>query len=593
MMKKWTAPVVAVSLLFSVVTPVVAAGNDKVKVKSVEFFGMDAPQTPEQKNNLMYSTASVEITYNNNSKQMFPLSYETLYRPGDIIGGKTTAVTTYANGNVVTKSNGTPYVSSAPDMNSLLRVPGMPDHTYYLINHYESFPKNENGADNPGSMGLSTVVLDPAAGKLTATDVKPIDFSAVHGIWKPCAGTLSPWNTHLGSEETDPDARAHEANPETSATTKFMRNYYQDPTLIGNPYYYGHVPEVSVNADGSTQVVKHYSMGRMAFEIAKVMPDNKTVIYGVDSNPGGFFIYVADRAGDLSAGTLYAAKWIQTGTTDGGSANLEWIKLGHATDAEIGQLADTLKFSDIFDSTNDAVKGKAEGYTPVKTPANGKKVEWLKVKPGMEKAAAFLETHRYAAYVGATVEFNKMEGLDFNEKDNKAYVVISYLENTMLAEPGAPADDIQLPQISAGGIYEVNFQPNRKTRDGEKIESHYVPVSMAGMLMGEDLAVPDADGNKANVNKIANADNVVYSEGMRTIFIAEDSSLHKNCYTWAYNIDTHKLSRLVSVPGGGEATGLQVLENVEGYAYLMLSAQNPGYVGYLAGIPAVSNDVKK
>ncbi|GAA3334380.1 hypothetical protein GCM10020331_102110 [Ectobacillus funiculus] len=77
-----------------------------------------------------------------------------------------------------------------------------------------------------------------------------------------------------------------------------------------------------------------------------------------------------------------------------------------------------------------------------------KKVEWLKVKLGMEKkAAAFLETHRYAAYVGATVEFNKMEGLDFNEKkDNKAYVAISYQENTMLAEPTAPADDIQLPK---------------------------------------------------------------------------------------------------------------------------------------------------
>lgn len=37
-----------------------------------------------------------------------------------------------------------------------------------------------------------------------------------------------------------------------------------------------------------------------------------------------------------------------------------------------------------------------------------------------------------------------MEGLAYNQKNNKAYVVISYLENTMLAEPGAPADDIQL-----------------------------------------------------------------------------------------------------------------------------------------------------
>ena len=167
------------------------------------------------------------------------------------------------------------------------------------------------------------------------------------------------------------------------------------------------------------------------------------------------------------------------------------------------------------------LKGRLRGTHPVKTPANGKKVEWLKVKPGMEKAAAFLESHRYAAYVGATVEFNKMEGLDFNEKDNKAYLAISYQENTMLAEPAAPADDIQLPKISAGGVYELSFQPNRKTKDGEKMDSHYVPVSMAGLVMGEDLAAPDADGNIANADKIANPDNLVYSPKMRTLFIAE------------------------------------------------------------------------
>ncbi|MCA0291319.1 MAG: hypothetical protein KDB28_11355 [Tetrasphaera sp.] len=36
--------------------------------------------------------------------------------------------------------------------------------------------------------------------------------------------------------------------------------------------------------------------------------------------------------------------------------------------------------------------------------------EYLKLKPDMAKAAAFLETRRYAAYLGATTEFNKFEG---------------------------------------------------------------------------------------------------------------------------------------------------------------------------------------
>ena len=53
------------------------------------------------------------------------------------------------------------------------------------------------------------------------------------------------------------------------------------------------------------------------------------------------------------------------------------------------------------------------------------KVEYLKLKPGKEKAAAFLETRRYAAMLGATTEFNKMEGVALNEKDNKVYIAIS------------------------------------------------------------------------------------------------------------------------------------------------------------------------
>ncbi len=590
MKKKFVVPVLAASLTLTSLNAAMAASKESAKIKSIEFLGMEAPKTDQEKNDLLYSKASVEVTYNNGSKKTVPLSYETLFRPGDLINGKVAGVTTNAAGEILTKADGTPYSSTAPDMNSLMKVPGLPENTYYLISHYESMPKNENGLENPGSMSLSTVEMDPATGKLTVIDIKPIDFSEVNGIWKPCAGLLTPWNTHLGSEETDPDARAHELNPSSSSVTKFMRNYYNSKSLIGNPYYYGHVPEVTVKADGSTSVVKHYSMGRMAFERVKVMPDNKTVIYGVDSNPGGFFMYVADKEKDLSAGTLYAAKWVQTGTENGGAANLEWIKLGHSTDKEIQTLADTTNFSDIFDVTDDAVKGKAEGYTPIKTAANGKKVEWVKVKPGMEKAAAFLETHRYAAYLGATVEFNKMEGLDFNEKENKAYLAISYQEGTMLPEPTAPVDDIQLPKISAGGIYEVSFQPNRKTKDGQKINSHYVPVDMSGYLMGEDLAAPDADGNTANVDKIANPDNVVYSPKMNTLFIGEDSGLHANNYTWAYNVETKKLSRILSVPGGGESTGLQMVENLDGHTYLLNSSQNPGYVGYLSGLPSLGEE---
>ena len=80
-------------------------------------------------------------------------------------------------------------------------------------------------------------------------------------------------------------------------------------------------------------------MGRLSIENVKVAPDNRTVYFGDDGSYTMAFMYIADKAKDLSAGTLYAAKWIQTGEENGGSAKLEWIKLGHATDAEIKEVS--------------------------------------------------------------------------------------------------------------------------------------------------------------------------------------------------------------------------------------------------------------
>ena len=144
---------------------------------------------------------------------------------------------------------------------------------------------------------------------------------------------------------------------------------------------------MKVNQDGNATAVKHYSMGRLATENVKVAPDNRTVYYGDDGSYTMSFMYIADKAKDLSAGTLYAAKWVQTSEENGGSANLKWIKLGHANDKEIKKLAQTLKFSDIFEATDNVQYAQENGFKKVK--ANGKE-EWLKVKPGMEKAAVFL-----------------------------------------------------------------------------------------------------------------------------------------------------------------------------------------------------------
>ena len=80
------------------------------------------------------------------------------------------------------------------------------------------------------------------------------------------------------------------------------------------------------------------------------MPDERTVLMGDDATNGGLFMFVADKAADLSAGTLYVGKWTQT-SANGGAATLSWIKLGTATSAEIKALvADGLKAADIVDA---------------------------------------------------------------------------------------------------------------------------------------------------------------------------------------------------------------------------------------------------
>ncbi|WP_203363595.1 alkaline phosphatase PhoX [Bacillus sp. REN10] len=583
---KVLVPLLSLAVLFPVASNVLAKPSKFVEIDQVGFVEMAAPQSEELRNK-MYSDAKVEVTYSNGMKKVFPLEYKTLFQPGDVINEKVAGVTYDINGQpILDPKTNKPFISKAPDSNTLLSVNGS-SSKLYLINHYESVPSTVGNL--PKAMVLNTVKQDKKTGELTVTDMQAIDFSEDGGIWTPCAGSLSPWNTHLGSEEYEPDAKSHELNPENSSVTQFARNYYKDTTVIGNPYLYGHLPEVIVHPNGETTAIKHYSMGRLSYERVTVMEDNRTVYYGDDGSYTSMFMYVADKAKDLSAGTLYAAKWKQASKENGGQANIEWIKLGHATDEEIKDLAMKVKFSDIFETTTDEAYAQANGFQKVKAAG---RTEWLKVKPGMEKAAAFLESRRYAALQGATHEFNKMEAVEVNKADDKLYMAMSGVKGGMEQNSNDPVDDIQLDKLNAGAIYEMPLKAGVKDSTNKKINSDFVATSMGGIVLGEDLPSKDKDGNTANPDKMANPDNIVYSEAMRTIFIAEDSGMHTNNFTWAYSIDTGKLSRIASVPKGGEATGLQVLDNMNGHSYLMLSSQNPGNVGYL-DLPVIEDGKNK
>lgn len=583
---KLVTSLVGLSLLAPNVGSLPASAAGSLSVQSVDFVGMTAPSSVQEMA-MQYTDASLRVTYSDGSVRLFPLAFNTLFKSDDAVNGTIAGVSVDRYGKpVMDKSvpnNPVPYVSDDPDSNSLLAVPGTPatgkgGNPLSLITQYEYITSNNAGKSAyglvPASISHTIIDQNKTTGALTPVDLKKVDFSGVNGLWIPCNGSLTPWNTHLSSEEYEPDARAFEQDPTQTYVGSFVKNFFQDDRQAGNPYAYGWMPEITVNADNSTGVVKHYSLGRFSHELGSVAPDKKTVFFGDDGANTMLFLYVADQEADLSAGTLYAAKWLQTSEDGGGSANLQWIRIGHASDSEIQSYVDKgLKFSDLFDTADK----DTQGFTKIKTYPSGK-IEWLKVKPGMEQAAAFLESRRYAAILGATSEFNKMEGVAFNAADNKAYIAMSYVEKAMEKDTkGAdPVDDIQVKKIKAGVTYELSMKSGQSDRDNQPIASAHVPAVMKGLVVGEDLEKSDWRGNTAADNKVANPDNLAYSEELRTLFIGEDSGMHANNYLWAYNVDTKKLSRLLSLPAGAESTGLQNVDNLNGFRYIMSNMQHPG-----------------
>lgn len=561
-----------------------------IKVRSVEFIGMAAPTTDIQRATT-WTSASVKMTLSDGSTKTQPLAYNTLFKTGDTLKNGSANVIAGAyydiHGAAILDSSvagtSTPYFSDCPDGNSLLSlanptVAGVTGHTLFLVTQYEYQTGNNASAGTrptststdmygklPSQITVTTLDQNKTTGAMKPVKHYTVDTKLANGLWITCGSSLSPWNTHLSSEEYEPDAVNIASN---TLFQTFSQNLFGS-TTAANPYHYGHLPEVTVKPDGTATLVKHYGMGRIARELVEVCPDNKTVLMGDDGTDTGLFMFIADKEKDLSSGSLYVAKWTQTAATPGGAATLSWIKLGSSSSDYVKALADTLKANDIVT----VLKADPLDASYTKIAYNGT-TEWVKFTAGKEIAAAFLETHRYAAVMGGTLEFSKMEGVALNRKDKVAYVAMSRIEKEMADMLG----DIKLGKISAGATYELKLSVGQKDTAGTAIGSDWVPTVMTAIpaLVGEDLKTLDAFGNSANVDKIANPDNLKFSEKMRTLFIGEDSGMHVNNFLWAYNVDTKKLSRILSIPAGGEATGLQAVDNLNGFSYLMSNFQHAG-----------------
>ncbi len=557
---------------------------------SSSFTSMAAPSLANPAAMATTSVASgMQVLRTDGSMQDFKLAYQAFFITGDRVpDGKGGTILSGGYYDILNKPIADRSVrgkerhmfSDAPDGMSLLALPnpaitGIKGKAVFAVVQFEYTTRDQSDADAYGTLPSPIAVLtldqDPTTGKLSLVKYHNVDTSAANSLWITCGASLSPWNTHLSSEEYEPDAPFAAQDSRFKA---FSKTLFGDET-IANPYHYGHLPEVTVNPDGSGSITKHYCMGRISHELIQVMPDNRTALMGDDNTNSGLFLFVADKEKDLSAGTLYVARvgaGFSINPSDAG-APLSWIKLGHATSAEIERLANRLKPEDIM-----SVRKADPGDVTFTKIFNNGVANWIKLKPGMEKAAAFLETHRYAYLMGGSMGFTKMEGTTVNIRDKVAYSALQNMQDSMVTTGkgwNAASGMTLTKPLVAGGVMAHTLTGAQKDLGGAAIVSEWVPVLTRALLVGEDIAA-DALGNRANPDKVSNPDNLKFSEKMRTLFIGEDSSTHVNNFMWAYNVDTRKLSRLMSMPSGAEATGLHVVDDLNGWTYIMGNFQHAG-----------------
>ncbi len=542
---------------------------------SIEFTGVKTPESSAEKHVILSSQYAFV------DGEQTPISYNTILRSGEKTASKKSAVfgeLTDANGDPILSEDGSTQISNSNDFSSLLIGSKEPDKkTLYMVSHFES---------RPGSMFLTKLKQDPKTGKLTAKNTRPLDFSHVRGNWVPCAGSVTPWGTHLGSEEYEPDASARD--PQTGSIDSYydaMGAYYGGDLLKLNPYDYGFVVEVAVKDWKHTNITKHYSMGRAAIELAYVMPDNKTAYISDDGTNVGLYRFEADQAEDLSSGELFAARWVQVSAEGVGSADIEWISLGHATDSQIEKYLEAgITFNDIFSAEEPFGDSCSAGFKSINTTRGH---ECLKIKPGMELAASRLETRRFAAMKNATTEWRKMEGITFNPDTRQMYLAISEVGRGMEdnAKYGEASDKYDL-----GGGNHIKVNANRcGAVYALDVDQNYVAYNMHGLIAGKPTQAYDPDStlpayapdtplanNKCDVNGLANPDNITYMPGYNTLIIGEDTgSGHQNDIVWSYNLNNGELTRIQTTPYGSETTSPYFYPNLNGHAYLMSVVQHP------------------
>jgi hypothetical protein len=555
---------------------------------TIEFADVPVPRTDSEKRSILSSSHVIV------DGVTLATGYTILMRSGDSPSDEGIFGLLHdQNGQPLMAEDGSLYISNDNDHASLIQ--GATDGRLYNVSHFES---------RPGAMYLTELAQNPQNGQLTPLRTRALDFAHVNGGWVHCAGSVTPWGTHLGSEEYEPDAKQWRDGTISEYNAAMALYFGASPAAaatVMNPYDYGYPIEVNVNSFDDATVTKHYAMGRIAFELAYVMPDRKTVYLSDDGTNVGLFRFVADQAGDLSAGTLWVAQWQQKWADSVGAGTLNWIYLGSASNTQVRDWIDHVRFADIFEEAepiieNDVATGTCpEGFTSINAGHDDGDHQCLKLRDVNqdgtidwldERIASRLETRRWAAMQGGTTEFRKMEGITYNPDRHELYLAMSEVDRGMLDFKRVGKDTPYLSYDNGGPNHmRINNGNVCGAVYGLHLDGNFTAVDLFPLITGQPMTTaygaaidsPDYDGiNQCHVDGLANPDNITYLPGYDTLIIGEDTgSGHQNDMIWALNLKSQQLTRIMTTPYGSETTSPYFYPNINGFAYLMAVAQHP------------------
>ncbi|MEX1668144.1 alkaline phosphatase PhoX [Zhongshania guokunii] len=451
-------------------------------------------------------------------------NYMVLAQQSDaLVSGKEMGDIIAADGSTLLKS------SNDPDFNAAVSDGGT---GYFLYSNWE---------DRPG--GMSRIALTSSYG---VTQEGMIDFSSVKGTWVNCFGTLSPWGTPLTSEELYFDNTADWYNINNNEA-KSIAEYLGLPTdgsgAWGNPYNYGYIMEIGTEGTvaaanvADVKVNKLELLGRFSHENAIVMPDLRTVFLSDDGGNTVFFKFVADTASDLSAGKLYAAKVTQSaGVSDPAEAAfaVEWVLIATGTEAAIE--AAIASFDGTVGEAKQITAQQINDYAEAKLNQDLDTSGTIASNPFADDRIGFLESRKAAAALGATAEFNKMEGVNINRgladawwsngaaNGAQAYMYMAMSDTTGAMSDGAGAIQLDGTNGKCGAVYRMKLVKNSA---GLVDVTTLAPAVVGGPYYGSRST------NRCNTNNISNPDNLIILDDGR-VLIGEDTGNHQNNIIWLF-----------------------------------------------------------